>query len=135
FSGVTTHSYSGFGETHIEFLPATHLVLGLRYTDEDKALSVDPGYYTQPVAPGTTVPPLTAEPTKWFSQLTYRVGLDHKFDNGVLVYASKNRGFKSGGYNAPQPSLPNFEPEKLNAYEVGLKSEWFDHRLRWNGAA
>ena len=135
FSRMMTDSYSGFGESHIEFLPASHLILGLRYTDEKKALSVTPGYYTQPEPPGTTVPPLTAEPAKWFSQLTYRIGLDHQFDNGVLVYASKNLGFKSGGYNTTQPSLPNFEPEKLNAYEIGLKSELFDHRLRWNGAA
>lgn len=134
FAQVTTSSYSGFAETHLEFLPASHLILGLRYTDEDKALSVDPGYYTQPEPPGTPVPPLTADPTKWFSQLTYRVGIDHKFDNGTLVYLSKNLGFKSGGYNSTQPSLPNFEPEKLNAYELGFKSELFDHRVRWNGA-
>jgi iron complex outermembrane receptor protein len=119
----------------MEFLPATRLVLGLRYTDEERALSVTPGYYTQPESPGTLVPPLTAQPTKWFSQLTYRLGIDHKFDNGTLLYVSKNLGFKSGGYNSTEPSLPNFEPEKLNAYEVGFKSEFLDHRLRWNGAA
>src|ERR1700761_405574 len=44
FAEVRTNSYSGFGETHIEFLPGTHLTLGLRYTDEDKELSVTPGY-------------------------------------------------------------------------------------------
>ena len=135
FAQVRTNSYSGFGETHLEFLPATHLVLGLRYTDEEKALAVTPGYYAQPEPPGTAVPPLTADPTKWFSQLTYRIGIDHKFDNGILVYISKNLGFKSGGYNSTQPSLPNFEPERLNAYEVGFKSEFFDHRVRWNAAA
>jgi iron complex outermembrane receptor protein len=135
FSAVKTDSYSGFGETHIEFLPATRLVLGLRYTDEKRALSVNSAYYTQPEPPGASVPPLTDEPTKWFSQLTYRVGIDHKFDNGTLIYVSKNLGFKSGGYNSTQPSLPSFEPEKLNAYEAGFKSELFDHRLRLNGAA
>jgi len=135
FSAVKTDSYSGFGETHIEFLPATRLVLGLRYTDEKRALSVNSAYYTQPEPPGASVPPLTDEPTKWFSQLTYRVGIDHKFDNGTLIYGSKNLGFKSGGYNSTQPSLPSFEPEKLNAYEAGFKSELFDHKLRLNGAA
>src|ERR1700689_1946207 len=44
FAEVKTNSYSGFGETHIEFLPGSHLTLGLRYTDEDKVLSVTPGY-------------------------------------------------------------------------------------------
>jgi hypothetical protein len=40
FAEVKTNSYSGFGETHIEFLPGSHLTLGLRYTEEDKVLSV-----------------------------------------------------------------------------------------------
>ena len=135
FSRVVTNSYAGFGEAHIEFLPATHLTLGLRYTDEDKALSATSGYYNQPEPPGSVVPPLTAEPTTWFSQLTYRVGVDHKFDNGTLIYASKNLGFKSGGYNTSEPSLPAFQPETLNAYEIGFKSELLDRTLRFNGAA
>ena len=125
FAEVDTNSYSGFGETHIEFLPGSRLTLGLRYTDEEKALSVVPGYS------GT----LTPSPTTWFSQLTYRLGLDHKFDNGTLIYASKNLGFKSGGYNSTQPNLPNFEPEILKAYEVGAKTEFLDHKLRFNSAA
>jgi iron complex outermembrane receptor protein len=125
FAEVSTNSYSGFGETHIEFLPGSRFTLGLRYTDEDKTLSVTSGY----------VGALTPTPTTWFSQLTYRLGIDHTFDNGVLIYASKNLGFKSGGYNSTQPSLPNFNPEILKAYEVGAKSEFLDRRVRLNGAA
>jgi outer membrane receptor protein involved in Fe transport len=92
-------------------------------------------HHAEPEPPGTPVPPLTAVPTTWFSQLTYRVGIDHEFANGTLVYASKNLGFKSGGYNSSEPSLPNFAPKKLNAYEVGFKSEFFDRNVRCNGAA
>jgi iron complex outermembrane receptor protein len=125
FAEVETNSYSGFGETHIEFLPGSHLTLGLRYTDEEKALSVTPGYSGA----------VTPAPTTWFSQLTYRLGIDHKFDNGVLIYASKNLGFKSGGYNTTQPSLPRFDPEILKAYEVGAKTEFLDHKMRLNSAA
>ena len=125
FAEVRTNSYSGFGETHIEFLPGSHLTLGLRYTDEDKALSVTPGYSGA----------VTPSPTTWFSQLTYRLGIDHKFDNGMLIYVSKNLGFKSGGYNSTQPSLAKFDPEILKAYEVGAKTEFFDHKVRFNSAA
>jgi iron complex outermembrane receptor protein len=127
FSQVTTQSYSGFGETHIEFLPATRLTLGLRYTDEEKSLAVDSG-------PSGPLTPITARPSEWYSQLTYRLGVDHRFDNGTLIYASKNLGFKSGGYNDTQPSLPAFRPEILKSYEAGVKSELLDHRVRLNGA-
>jgi iron complex outermembrane recepter protein len=44
-------------------------------------------------------------------------------------------GFKSGGYNSTQPSLPAFDPETLKAYEVGAKTEFLDHKVRLNSAA
>lgn len=125
FAEVKTNSYSGFGEAHVEFLPNSHLTLGLRYTDEDKVLAAMPGYV------GT----ITPQPTSWFSQLTYRIGIDHKFDNGILVYASKNLGFKSGGYNSTEPGLPAFAPEILKAEEVGAKMEFLDRKIRLDGAA
>jgi len=63
----------------------------------------------------------------------------------LLTYLSFNRGVKGGGFNAPlfpntisTPALLaalEIKPEELNAYEVGIKSEWLDHRLRFNGAA
>ncbi len=48
-----------------------------------------------------------------------------------MGYVSFNRGFKSGGYNLLTPDNA-FEPEKLDAYEAGLKTELFDRRLRLN---
>src|SRR5205085_2049114 len=74
-----------------------------------------------------------------FSELTGRFALDYKVADDVLVYAAYNRGFKSGVYNlaaqgpttAP-PGPPAVEPEDLNAYSAGFKSEWLDHRVRLN---
>ncbi len=54
-----------------------------------------------------------------------------------MTYAQWSTGYKSGGFN-PRPltrsQVTTFGPEKLTAYEVGLKSEWFEHRLRANFA-
>jgi iron complex outermembrane receptor protein len=54
--------------------------------------------------------------------------------DNLMVYASATRGFKSGGYNfsSNSASTAAFEPEKVWSYEVGLKSTWFEHRLRAN---
>jgi len=52
----------------------------------------------------------------------------------VMTYASFNTGFKSGGYNASNPTDPPFAEEKLYAYEVGEKAEMLDHKLRLNSA-
>jgi iron complex outermembrane receptor protein len=68
--------------------------------------------------------------------------VDFHIDRNLLTYISYNRGVKAGGFNAPlfpdtitETSLVAFRPETLTSYEVGAKSELFDHRLRVNGAA
>ena len=71
--------------------------------------------------------------------------MDLHFTPDLLAYLSYNRGVKGGGFNAPlfpntigTPALLaalEIKPEELNAYEVGIKSEWLDHKLRFNGAA
>ena len=53
-------------------------------------------------------------------------------------YISAAEDSKSGGFNGRAASIPEFtlfEPEKVWAYEVGLRSEWFDQRLRFNATA
>ncbi len=67
--------------------------------------------------------------------LTWRVALDRQFTPDVLGYVSYNRGFKSGGYNLSSVSATPFNPETLDAYETGIKSEFLDHRVRLNLAA
>src|SRR3546814_12832044 len=49
-----------------------------------------------------------------------------------MVYATYNRGFKSGGYNIASPNVAPFRPETLDDWEAGLKSELFDRRLTFN---
>lgn len=54
----------------------------------------------------------------------------------AMAYFSYSRGWKAGGFNGSDttgvPSNLPFAPEHVNAYEVGIKSEPFDHRVRLN---
>jgi iron complex outermembrane recepter protein len=56
-----------------------------------------------------------------------KVELDYKPVSSTLLYASISRGVKSGGFTAHNtvtaPSADPFEPEKLTAYEIGVKSD------------
>lgn len=56
----------------------------------------------------------------------------------VNAYAKVSRGYKSGGFNVRATSTARFNegfgPENLTAYELGLKSDLFDRRLRLNVA-
>ncbi len=54
----------------------------------------------------------------------------------LMAYVSYDRGFKAGGFNGSDASGSNanipFKPEYVDAYEVGFKSEWLQHRLQVN---
>lgn len=70
------------------------------------------------------------------SALMPSAGLDYKLSPDAMLYFSYRRGFKAGGYNSDVGNLPpsesTFGPEHVNAYELGLKSKWFDNRLLLN---
>ncbi|KEQ52029.1 TonB-dependent receptor [Sphingobium chlorophenolicum] len=71
--------------------------------------------------------------------VSWRVGLNYKFDGGALVYANASRGFKSGMFSPIAGStVSQSEPavqERLDAYEGGFKLPLLNRRLQLNGAA
>jgi iron complex outermembrane receptor protein len=69
-----------------------------------------------------------------FEAFTPKLGLDYRLNDDVLIYAQVQKGFKSGGYNIGSSQMTPFKPEKIWSYELGLKSEWLDRRLRINSA-
>ena len=76
--------------------------------------------------------------TKTWTATTPKGVLDVRLTDLVYAYASVNKGFRSGGWNftsAVNPATPystSFDPEHATSYEVGLKSEFLDRRLRAN---
>jgi iron complex outermembrane receptor protein len=69
------------------------------------------------------------------SKADYRVDLDYRWTPELMTYVSVSTGFKGGGSN-PRPFTPDqvqpFGTESLTNYEIGAKSDWFDHSLRFN---
>jgi iron complex outermembrane receptor protein len=144
----TTKSYSGFADVSYRLFESTKLTGGLRYTDETKQLggfafalqgrpnsvpTLPPTFVAFPGQPFAGFP--NGIPTKLhFTQLTYRFVLAQDLGQNVHAYASHNLGFKSGAFNANVFSNPPADPELLYATEVGLKSELFSRRLRFNVA-
>lgn len=90
---------------------------------------------------GTTPPtPFTSncksDASTNYKNWSYTAVLDWNVTPDVMVYAKTSRGFKSGGINERQSTNPltirPFLPEILTDYEVGLKAEFFNRRLRVN---
>jgi iron complex outermembrane receptor protein len=77
-----------------------------------------------------------ADLEKSWTEFLPKVGLEYKITDDVLTYASFSRGFKAGGWNPRTLSAgltpQQFDPEYLNAFEVGVKSTLFDGRATFN---
>ena len=69
-----------------------------------------------------------------FDAFTPKLSVDVRLTDDLFAYALVQKGFKTGGYNIGSGQLDPFKPEKIWSYEAGLKSEWFDRRLRLNAA-
>ena len=65
--------------------------------------------------------------------VTPKINLTYRFDAERLVYATFSKGFRPGGVNR-RGTFPPYKTDYLKNYEVGWKTSWFDHRLRFNGA-
>lgn len=124
-----------FAQVNYPLTEQLDLSLGGRITKEKKRHTFDDALDIG----GTLIPlfPLTTVEDEW-SPFTWRATLDFDLTDDLLLYASYATGFRSGGFNARPVGIneiSSFDPEKLGSVEAGLKSQWFDHRLRVNLAA
>ena len=131
YSPQTTKSLAGFVQSDYTFGNTT-ITAGFRYT-RDKRTNT-PNLVAPGGDPNDPADIIAAFPTKsaTFSKPTWRVALAQKLNPDVMLYASYNRGFKSGGFSASAPTAPAVNPETLDAFEGGLRSELFDRSLRFN---
>ena len=147
-----TKSYAAFGEATWHASDALSITAGLRFTHEDKT-----GLFDQYTAAGNDLSLLSPAdrqaaqalrdaiyPQKRYTTglkddaLTGRLTLSYKLAPEVLAYATWSRGSKSGGLSLgdlPAGVSPVVKPETVNSWEVGLKSQLWDRRIRLNAAA
>ncbi|ATE66406.1 TonB-dependent receptor [Rhizorhabdus dicambivorans] len=140
---ATTRSKAAFAQASYHLTDADQITVGLRYSHESKALKGI--QYRRTGVAGVGGAPASfldtqlaaVDTSKSFSRVTWRAAYDHQFNDDLMGYISYNRGFKSGGFNPTvvNANPPAVDPETLDAYEIGLKSEFFDRRLRFNIAA
>lgn len=97
----------------------------------------DPAYTSFLDGPFTlaSAPPLSVVNNR----VTGRIGLDYKPSDDVMLYASYSRGYRSGNFDTGASYLVRtvsegayVKPESITAYEIGLKSDLIDRRLRLN---
>lgn len=128
----TIESVAVFGEVGYAFTPATHLTAGLRYTRDEIDLDARRDTIMAPVG---VVSSVVRKDSATDEELTWRLALRHDLTDNINIYASYNRGFKSGLFTVMASPWQRVEPQTIDAFEIGMKSEWLDNRLRLNAAA
>jgi outer membrane receptor protein involved in Fe transport len=125
-----------FGEGYYDVTSNLKATLGLRYTHDDKTQISYPIVF---LAPGKGFPATTPQHATW-SELTGRFTVDWRpelnFTDATLLYASYSRGYKGGGFNPGNLTGTGlsaaFNPEFVNAIEIGTKNTLFDRKLTLN---
>lgn len=158
-----TKSYAGFADVRWRATDSLTIGGGIRYTQDDKDIFNNYGRIGALVrlsmpsfdgkscvgvtgafspAPGVTLPIYgpanNCSGAQGFGEFTWRGSVDYAITDSQRVYASYNRGFRSGGFNgrASGPTtLGPYDPETVDAFEIGLKADWLDKTLRTNIAA
>ncbi len=150
FNWAQQDGWAIFGEVVIGLTEKLDLTLGYRHhdqTNESSALAMIPGvtavkppssnmdFVGGDAFAGRLTGPLDVAS---FDKGTSRVALNYKFSEDVSGYFGYSEGFNSGGIgvaNFPAPTgrlaLP-YDPQTLDNYELGLRSDWFDGRVRFN---
>lgn len=122
--GKTT-SYAFFGDFNWAFADKWRLSFGGRWSHDNKKL-------TNSFAQAGLIGSGDAN----FTKFTPKVGIDYRPNNDVMLYASWSRGYRSGGFSpraatADTASTP-FQPETVDAYEIGAKLAAFNKKLEIN---
>lgn len=122
-----TDSTALFFEGDYALNDAWTLTLGARYTEDEK-LSEQRGNLS--TAPN--------DPSEDWNEFTPKVGVRYQMTDDAMLYATYSQGYRSGGFNGrvdeqASARIP-YDPETVENYELGFKSEWADQRVRLNGA-
>ncbi|MCI4644391.1 MAG: TonB-dependent receptor [Hyphomonadaceae bacterium] len=132
-------SVAVYGQATLSLTDQLSLTLGARYTEDDRDFVHD----SINGLPGVPLPAVPASFTRvgnlQSDSFDPKIGLEYRPADDLMFYASYSEGFKSGAVQSTATTIQIAErvaePETVKAYEVGMKSEFFDNRLRFNIAA
>lgn len=128
-----TDAQAVFGDVTFNLTDRLRAFAGLRYSNDE--LSIE-NYRRRGLLPDTTVVNLclTTEVDPSFSKTTYRAGAQFDVAPSRNVYASVSTGFKDGGANIGGCNQ-EYDPEEIEAYEVGYKAQLFQDTVSIRTAA
>jgi iron complex outermembrane receptor protein len=131
---VDAESLAGFVDGGVNLPASFRLTVGGRYTRDKKQASLRRTDFLNAAGSFNV-----AGVEETWSEFTPRAVLSWTPNEDVMAYASVAKGFTSGGFNTEAATAAAFRtpfaPETVVNYEAGLKSQWWDNRVRLNLSA
>jgi iron complex outermembrane recepter protein len=146
YGKVDSTNWSVFGQLEYDLAPSWTAIVGWRRSQDDKELDLRRVYEDVPngIAPSDTYNIHDGSHAPGLDTIDYgdyaaRAQLNWRATDDTLLYVAFNRGIKGGNWSfdtlgAIADENLKHRPEKLNAYELGLKTELLDGRARLNSA-
>jgi iron complex outermembrane receptor protein len=132
-SEVWSKSYAAYGQLTWNMTDALHLTAGGRYTHDKKRGVL---HYSRNVNYDVNTAAATAagyQPLdRTWNRFNPTVTLAYDVSDGVHTYAKYATGYRAGGASSRTANYQAFGPEDIKSYEIGLKSDLFDRRVRVN---
>ena len=128
------NNWAVFGEATFDLTERLRVLGGVRFTDEDKETDLTSVSLTLPVdnLSGEAADPINQN----FSEVTWRASAIYGLTDNINGYFTASRGFKSGGvFQRVVGAIDSvndltFEPEFVQLFELGLKTEFPEYGLR-----
>jgi iron complex outermembrane recepter protein len=122
-----------FGNVTFDVTPRVHIEVGTVHFHSNFSTSTYGGFWYSPQSNSV----YGGSSNKWDSKADLSINVT----NNVLLYADWAQGFRDGGVNGGLPAgcsangvPPQFTPDTLTNYELGLKTQMLDKHLTWNTA-
>jgi iron complex outermembrane receptor protein len=133
----TLQSGAAFTELKYSAMDQLRISGGIRFTRDTKSFTYENFYNvgaTGGVPNGTMVNVCDATYSAGFNSWTGDLSADYDLAQNSLAYVRYSRGFKAGGFS-DNVCGDAYKPETVNAYEIGVKNNFFDRRLTLNASA
>lgn len=140
---IDQHSLAAFGQLQWQITDQLSLIAGARYSWEKKEAQIATINAASPRCnyaaetcnynfPGT---PFDDDGSRTWSYFAPKIGFQWMFNPSAQIYGNFSQGVRSGGYSVRVTTAsvsPDYDQEIQDAFELGAKTDFFNHRLRVN---
>lgn len=131
-----TAVFGQFTYTPQAFEQRLHITGGIRWSEDKR--EADLNRHSQLLATNMVLAPTEqfGSGDKKFTHLSPSLTVAYDLNENTNIYAKVSDGYKTGGFNMRASTIgffeQGFDEETLVSYELGLKSQWWDNRVRTN---